>query len=86
MARNLYFELGPDVAERLLNLTKSYGESSPEATVARALGLLETIEPYLHDGLLTVIDPKVSADDEADREVDLLFEGATKESPVPRAA
>jgi len=86
MARNLYFELGPDVAQRLLSLTKNYGESSPEATVARAIGLLETIEPYLHDGLLTVIDPRVSADNTEEREVDLLFEGATKESPIPRAA
>ncbi|MSO99822.1 MAG: hypothetical protein EXR07_02040 [Acetobacteraceae bacterium] len=86
MARNLYFEFGPDVAERLHKLTARYGETSPEATVARAIGLLEAIEPYLHEGLLTVIDPKAPSDSAEDREIDLLFDGATKSAPIPQAA
>lgn len=74
MARNLIFELSPDVSDRLRRLTALYGESSPSAMIARALGLLEIIEPYLHDGLLTVIDPDAHSDQNDEREVDLLFE------------
>ena len=70
MARNLYFELGPDVADKLWQLTKLYGELSPEATLSRALGLLEMVEPFLHDGLLTVVDTRLESDDPAEREVD----------------
>ena len=79
MARNLYFELGPDVADKLRQLTDRYGEPSPEAMIARALGLLEMVAPFLHDGLLTVVDTVIESDDPADREVDLSFEGLVRQ-------
>ena len=86
MARNLIFELGSDVAQRLQRLTLDYREASPEATVARALGLLEAIEPYLHDGLLTIVDPKAGSGNEGEREVDFEFEGLAKPAPISTAA
>ncbi len=73
MKSTLYFEFGSDAAKRLDRLTRRFGERSAEATVTRALGLLEAIEPYLHDGVLTVIDPHPT-DPDAEPEVELVFE------------
>ena len=87
MAKNLYFEFGPDIVERVQKLTEFYGEPSPEATVARALGLLETVTRYAHDGVLTVVDPDVSETaDREDRDVYLTFDSPAGQTPTRHAA
>ena len=86
MRRNMYVEIDPDVADQLRTLTERHGKLNTEATLLRAMRLLELVEPYLHDGLLAIVDPRGPEDDPEGCVVDLLFEGVAKRYSGKRAA
>jgi hypothetical protein len=77
MSKKLVFQLGAGAVKKLEALMQQYGETEPETLISRALGLLAAVQPYLHDGALTVVDP--DAEEPAEQRsnaahVDLVFE------------
>jgi hypothetical protein len=84
MGRPLTLEFDEVAADQLRALMERFGERDPELMVARALGLAETIKPFLDEGTLVVGDPKATSDD--DYLVRLTFDNAPDRDPKKKAA
>lgn len=82
MQDSFTLRFGARVAERLEPLMETFGESTPESLVSLALGLLAAVEPYLEDGILTVLDPRAPETAGDDRFIDLAV---TREGRVAAA-
>jgi hypothetical protein len=83
MARSYHIEIAGEAAILLANLMRKFGDTKPSIAVARALGLSEAAMPFIHDGMLTVLDPsKADDDDDDERLVDLVVETTEAEREV----
>lgn len=74
MTTKLVLELTPAALERLEAMRRKLNEKSPEDVAYRALGLLHTIIEggYLDsESVLTLVDPTLAEQDDADPYVDL---------------
>jgi hypothetical protein len=86
MAReSLLIELDGKAVDYLHELMPAFGERNPDDMIATALGLLGTLKRFVHDGVLTVVDPNPPSRDPEDREVDVVF-GKLKRNPTKEAA
>ena len=85
MAETVYLELEPSAVAIIRTLSSRFNETSLEAMVSRALGLLEDLAPFIRGGILTVVDPRATSDDPEERYVDFVFENI-KPDPSGREA
>jgi hypothetical protein len=76
MAAKLTLEFDEVAVAKLHSLMERFGEHEPETMINRALGLLDTIDPFMTDGAFTVFDQK--AEKESDEFVRVVFENAAK--------
>jgi hypothetical protein len=87
MAReSLVIEMDEKAVNHLYDLMAHFGERRPDDMISTALGVLGTLKDYTHDGVLTVVDPRVTSHDAEEREVDIVFEKAKANRPTERAA
>jgi hypothetical protein len=78
MASRLTLEFDEEAVAKLQSLMKEFGEREPQVLISRALGLLDTITPFMVDGKLTVFDPRARSDD--DQFVGVVFENVAKKA------
>lgn len=83
---SIYIELDKEAVAHLHELMDTFGERRPDDMIATALGVMSALKDFVHDGVVTVVDPKSESDDPELREVEIVFEKARGTHPSRRAA
>jgi hypothetical protein len=82
-AERMLISLNPAAVSAVKQLMDTYGEPSPEAMIMRALGFLQSVQPYLDDGAVTLFNPQAADDRDL---IQLVFENARRAHAQPKAA